>query len=908
MAKSRKPQTSLPRRRQSLVVRKQYIYALSVFFLAFNLHVSIAQNPYAAPGSHFSTNGFFQLPGNNAREIFSFNNGWLYHKGNIKNAEQINLTDSNWQQVQLPHGTDILPEEASGNINYQGVVWYRKHFIVPNNINQKKLSLTFEAIMGKCVIYLNGKQVAAHKGGYLPVVIDLSKANINTNGTENIIAVMADNSDDASYPPGKPQYGLDFCYFGGIYRNVWLLATNPVHITDANIVQPLSTNGIKVSFENVSAQSAIVNLSVNIINESLNKQNIVVESYLKDKDNKTVAKFFEKVILDKNGNATVQKHMTVKNPLLWHPDHPYLYHLYTVVKTKDSVLDGYYQRIGIKSVILKGKDGVYINGKPFNDKLMGANHHQDYAYIGNAVPDNLFWNEAKKIREAGVRILRLSHYPQANAFMEACDALGIFTIVPTPGWQFWNNDSNFVNLMCSDIRQLIRQNRNHACIFGWEPIPNETHYPASFAKQSYEITHAEDPNPNCIAACDFGSAEWQRFDMVYAHPFSGVEEKTDKCIFTREWGDNVDNWTAHNSPSRANFAWGEVPQLVQAQHYANPSYPFESWERFYASPKQLIGGCLWHFFDTQRGYHPEPFYGGIVDMFRQPKYAYEMFKSQENPASDFVKQEDKNPYTLFIANIMSPFSPADVTVYSNCDSVKLVAYGKDSLTLAPDKALHIPHPPLVFKDFYSFMDVKDLDHVKKGKKTPEDWDALVAIGYVGGKEVIRTVRQPAKRPSKLVVKTSLEGLQPVADGSFIIPVFAEMQDENGRVKRLNESLVHFSVKGEGILIGDNTVGINPHKIIWGTAPALIKTTLQPGKIKIIASMEYAGNQTPTSDTLVLESVKNNLPAIYRAKDVLRIKQDNNKNAQSSTETLSDEQRKKILERVSEDQEHFMGNK
>lgn len=883
---------------------KSFRFIFLLLFIFGGYTCLSAQNPFHSDGPLFSTDGFFKLPNSNARMIFSFNNGWLYHKGDIENAQLTNFADSNWLQVQLPHGVDILPEEASGGINYQGIVWYRKHFTIPQEIIAKKLSLTFEAIMGKCSIYINGHLVATHKGGYLPIVIDLSKININLQSS-NVIAVMADNSDDPSYPPGKPQYALDFCYFGGIYRNAWLEATNPIHITNANILKETPVNGVFVSFDNVSKAKAAIKVAVNIINETHKTQDLWLTVCLKDKDGKLVAEQKRKLNLAGNRDATTSLNFILKNPLLWHPDHPYLYDLYTTILDKNKqIVDGYYQRIGIKSVVLKGKDGMYLNGEPFNDKLMGANHHQDYAYIGNAVPDNLAWNDAKKLRDAGIRILRLSHYPQSNAFMDACDELGIFTIVPTPGWQFWNKHPSFAALMYSDIRQMVRQNRNHACIFGWEPIPNETRYPADFAKNAYNIVHQEDPNKNCIAACDYGSANWEMFDLIYAHPFSDVAKHTDKCLFTREWGDNVDNWSAHNSPSRVSLAWGEVPQLVQAQHYANPTYPYDSWERFYESPKQMLGGCLWHSFDTQRGYHPDPFYGGIVDVFRQPKYAYELFKSQQSPNSPYVQKEESGRYNLFIANIMSPFSPADVTVYTNCDSVKLIAYGKDSITETPDKSLRMPHPPLIFKNVFHFMKIKGL--IIKDKNTNPNWSSLTAIGYANGKEVISVTQRPGKRPGRLKLVTDLEGLKPIADGSFIIPVFAQMQDEQGNIKRLNEALIHFTVKGEGILIGENLPGINPHKIIWGTAPALVKTTLKAGRLEIIASMQYPGAQTPSADTLYIETQASKIPSIFNPYYVNNIKEAiSGESVSRGIDILSDQEKKKILEKVGQDQTDFM---
>ncbi|HLR37248.1 MAG TPA: hypothetical protein VK084_04325, partial [Chitinophagaceae bacterium] len=128
----------------------------------------MAQHSFRSDGPRFSTAGFFKLPDNDSRQVFNFNNGWLYHKGEEKGAEKSKYIDSLWKQVSLPHGVDIRPENVSGGANYQGVVWYRKHFFIPKDISNKKWTLTFGAIMGKCKIYLNGSLIKQHKGGYLP--------------------------------------------------------------------------------------------------------------------------------------------------------------------------------------------------------------------------------------------------------------------------------------------------------------------------------------------------------------------------------------------------------------------------------------------------------------------------------------------------------------------------------------------------------------------------------------------------------------------------------------------------------------------------------------------------------------------------------------------------------------------
>ena len=181
----------------------------------------------------FSTAGFYAIE-ESGREVFSMNPAWRFHRGEVANGESVQFDDSAWSVVSLPHGIEYLPTEASGCINYQGVVWYRKHFSVDKALKGKKLFLHFEAIMGKSRVYINGKQLTEHLGGYLPVVVDITDA-VNWDG-ENIVAVWSDNSDDKSYPPGKPQRVLDYTYFGGIYRDCWLVAHNNVFVTDGVIL------------------------------------------------------------------------------------------------------------------------------------------------------------------------------------------------------------------------------------------------------------------------------------------------------------------------------------------------------------------------------------------------------------------------------------------------------------------------------------------------------------------------------------------------------------------------------------------------------------------------------------------------------------------------------------------------
>lgn len=151
----------------------------------------------------------------------------------------------------------------------------------------------------------------------------------------------------------------------------------------------------------------------------------------------------EHLYVGKDNAAYAITSIKVNRPSLWSPENPYLYYLDIFVKdAKGNVIDGYRKRIGIRSVEFKNTDGLWINGKQYEGKLMGTNRHQDFAVLGNALPNSLQWRDAKKLRDAGMKVIR-THYVIDPAFMDACDELGLFALVEVPGWQFWNDDSIF---------------------------------------------------------------------------------------------------------------------------------------------------------------------------------------------------------------------------------------------------------------------------------------------------------------------------------------------------------------------------------------------------------------------------------------------------------------------------------
>ena len=896
-------------------------------FLHFFIATTVAQTSIA---------GLFPLE-NSGRQVWNFNAGWRFHLGNVAGAEAKDFNDEAWEVVSTPHTVQLMPAEASGCRNYQGIAWYRKHFRLPKECAGRDVTLHFEAIMGKQTIYVNGQKVREHEGGYLPITITLPA----TVDDDFVIAICADNSDDKTYPPGKKQAQLDFAYHGGIYRDVWLIAKNKVAITDALEEDKVAGGGIFVHYANISDKSAEVFVNTEVRNNDSRPRTITVESslvpYAATMSQRT------KLKLQPGEARTVTQRFLVKNPRLWSPETPSLYNVAIRIKDGKTCLDGGITRIGIRSFEFKptpqplpmregsdytkgnestqkqssslsyregkggGSSGFYLNGKRYH-QLVGANRHQDFAYVGNALPNSQQWRDAKRLRDAGFTIIRTAHYPQDPSFMDACDELGLFVIVATPGWQYWNKETGWDEKVHQNTRSIIRRDRNHPCVLMWEPILNETRFPEQFALDALQITKDEYPYPyRPVAAADVHSAGVaENYDVVYGWPGDdfvsdglpiGDPAKIRQCIFTREFGELVDDWYAHNNLNRASRSWGERPMLEQAKSL------FRSTDELYKTTGQFIGGCQWHPFDHQRGYHPDPYWGGIYDAFRQPKTAQAMFTAVLQPSTEPM---------ITIAHEMTQFSDKDVTVFSNCDSVRLTLYGGEHCWTLPvlhgspygaadGEAAHAPSQPVIFKDAWDFFEARNHSYTQKSWQSVK----MVAEGIVNGKVVCTEEKMPSRRSTKLRLYADEMGKPLVADGSDFIVVVCEVTDDLGHVRRLAKENIRFTVSGEGEIIGDASINANPRAVEWGSAPVLIRSTKQAGKIRIKAEVQFPGTHAPSSAELELESVPYHLPMCYREEVKSKTLDDNGSvGASQSSTQLSDQEKARLLQEVEAQQADF----
>lgn len=251
-----------------------------------------------------------------------------------------------------------------------------------------------------------------------------------------------------------------------------------------------------------------------------------------------------------------------------------------------------------------------------------------------------------------------------------------------------------------------------------------------------------------------------------------------------------------------------------------------------------------------------------MDNYRQPKYAYYMFCAQRPPYQNEHLIADSGPM-VYIANAMTPFSPSDVTVYSNCDEVRLTR-GIDGKTYTYRKDKHavgMPSPVITFKDVWKVMDDK-----QASRDGHQDKSYLLAEGLMDGKVVATDTVRPARRPTHLRLFVDDGGVQLRADGSDIVTVVAEVTDDRGTVKRLNNEQIRFEVSGPGRLVADEKSFTNPRAVQWGTAPVLVQSSVVPGTIKVTASVVWQGEETPVSAEIEIPTVRPDHPLVFNKEE------------------------------------------
>ncbi|WP_026993206.1 sugar-binding domain-containing protein [Flavobacterium subsaxonicum] len=403
------------------------------------------------------------------------NSDWKFILNDAKDAQAEKFDDKAWEAVDLPHDWSVkgqLSPTLASCTGYLpgGIGWYRKSLAVPAAKKGQKVYLYFEGVYNRSEVFVNGHSLGKRPNGYISFAYDATPY-INYGG-DNTIAVKVDHSQSAD----------SRWYTGsGIYRNVWLVYANPVHIAQWGVY----------AVPEVSKGNGTLSVEVEVENSSSAKESLTIVNELIAKDGKTVAKSSQKLQIAANKNQTVATKLQVKNAKLWDLNNPNLYRLKTTVLKDGKQIDATVTTTGFRTFTFNADKGFALNGKWM--KMKGVCLHHDAGVLGSAVPRDVWKTRLQTLKSIGVNAIRTSHNPQSPDFYELCDEIGLLVLneaydeweypkrkwltgwnVGTPGYE--GSFDIFAQWGEKDLEDMVRRDRNHLSVFGWS-IGNEVDYP-----------------------------------------------------------------------------------------------------------------------------------------------------------------------------------------------------------------------------------------------------------------------------------------------------------------------------------------------------------------------------------------------------------------------------------------------
>jgi beta-galactosidase len=745
--------------------------------------------------------------------------GQFAKSGGFLAVTRANFDDKSWESIDLPHDWAVaLPFVNAPMLHHQGakplgreypetsIGWYRRLFTLPAADKGKRISIHFDGVFRDAMVTFNGHYIGENLSGYVPFIFDLT--DFVNFGEPNVLVVRVDATENEGW----------FYEGAGIYRHVWLVKTDPLHVTPyGNFISA-----------NVRGKSARVAIKTEVQNDSDAARNCRVVSRILDANGKTVATAQSKrLAVAPHASVEFSYEGTVSNPALWSVEQPSLYRAITSVEGETNVTDTVETPFGIRTIRFDPDHGFFLNEQPV--KLKGTCNHQDHAGVGAALPDRLQSYRIEWLKRMGSNAYRTSHNPPTPELLDACDRLGMLVMDETRLMS-----SNPEGL--SQLSRLIRRDRNHPSVVIWS-LGNEereqgTERGAHIVATMKQLVRQLDPTRPVTVAMNggWGKGVSSVVDVQGFNYGNGGGNLAGKNIdafhakFPRQ--PSVGSETASSFFTRGIYVTDKEKGYVSAYDVNFPSYAdgTEGWWKTYAAREFVAGGFAWTGFDY-RG-EPSPYawpcissHFGILDTCGFPKDIFYYYRSWWS----------SQPVIHLFPHWNWPGREGqeiDVWCYTNFRSVELFLNGKSLGRKRVEQNSHLEW------------------------KVPYAPGVIEAFGSTGGERVnfASSRRETTSAPARLKLRADRQQIG--ADGEDLSVVTVEVVDEKDRSVPTASNLVNFKLDGPGRLIGVGNGDPSCHEddkpsspfiakrsLFNGLAMVLVQSLKQAGEIKLLATAE-----------------------------------------------------------------------
>lgn len=633
----------------------------------------------------------------------TINSNWMFFQGDTTQKNMYN----DWARVSVPHtwnAQDVMDDEPG---YYRGDGWYKKTVYVPDGWADKEVYLFFEGVGQTAEVFVNGRSVGRHIGGYTFFSFPIS-AYLNFGAQGNGANEVLVKVNNAHHPDISPLSG-DYTFFGGLYRDVYLQVMDKVHFDADNN----ASTGVFLTTPYVDHAAASVQIRGAVSNKNNKEQELTVSHQILDAEGGLFAESQQMITVNGGKKMDFETNIAVQGQQLWSIENPYLYRVVSRIMDRKTgrQLDEISNPLGFRWYRFDPKEGFFLNGKHI--KLIGASRHQDYKGMGNALTDAMHVRDVELLKEMGGNFLRIAHYPQDPAILQACDRLGLVAAIETPMGNQITESEAFARNAKNMLVEMIRQNYNHPSLVVWAYMNEVLLRPpyqkgskeqelyftrvAKLAGELEEIVRAEDPHRYTMIP-NHGSFDlynrvgltkipklvgWNLYRGWYSGNFDGFgdfldrhhRELPDKPVLVTEYGADADIRLHSFDAVRFDKTVEYTTDYHRAYLKAMLERPF------------VAAGLIWNlaeFSSESRGESTPHFNAkGIMTYDRKPKDGYRFYQANllQEPYIQ-IGTKEWNIRTGFVESDKTLTQP--VLVFSNQKKVNLKLNGETLATAETD--------------------------------------------------------------------------------------------------------------------------------------------------------------------------------------------------------------------------------